>query len=74
MARTYTDMLNNALEYQRRFNQAHIVALANPGNRAAEREEQRAQLMQIQEELRKAREARAAREAEESAAADAEGE
>ena len=42
--------------------------------RAAEREEQRAQLLQIQEELRKAREARAAREAEESAAADAEGE
>ena len=42
MARTYTDMLNNALEYQRRFNQAHIVALANPGVRAAEREELRA--------------------------------
>ena len=41
MARIYTDMLNNALEYQRRFNQAHIVALANPGNRAAEREELR---------------------------------
>ena len=41
MARTYTERLNDALDYQRSFNQAHIVALAHPGNNAAEREELR---------------------------------